>query len=340
MFKTRNYSIMGIKGEFIMSNFKQTLRLQNEVCNQNKKQALKDAEKHIRNIIDSKILKDFADEFNNQFASLSVKNVKEFIVNEIKNGNESFNSGNTIEKSRYSFRGELYLSGLSTTWKMLVNAEILQAYSELELLTENKIKVVKKFEKYFPLCKFNDLDKLKSAIPDKDNKIKMQISAQLSEPLPELFQRLQVSNNVKMFLQELMNELKSEGITPSLLQYTRNSKYLKCERFGPTFRELSTGQRTMADVYEHVYYDSKHDYNLENIVRKSIHETEIAFYTTGFTRPNLEEERHFGGFSDTKLKKFIPVSKWQRPQENKWLRPKKNEHLKPPVIILRFKCTF
>lgn len=82
---------------------------------------------------------------------MTVKNIKEFIVSEIKESNQEILHSHSANKSRYrDFCGELYLSGLSTTWKMLINTEILQAYSELELLTENKIKTVAKYQKYFP----------------------------------------------------------------------------------------------------------------------------------------------------------------------------------------------
>ena len=124
---------------------------------QNKKQSLKAAETHLQRVIDSQVFKDFVNEFNNQFVDLTVKNIKEFIVSEIRESNQKILHSHSVIKSRYrDFCGELYLSGLSTTWKMLINTEILQAYSELELLTENKIKTVAKYQKYFPCCTFND----------------------------------------------------------------------------------------------------------------------------------------------------------------------------------------
>ena len=337
-------------------SFKQTLRQQNETYYQNKQQSLKDAETHIKKIITSQVFKDFVNEFNNQFVDLTVKNIKNFIVSEIKESNQRILSIHSVNKSRYrDFCGELYLSGLSTTWQMLINTEILQAYSELELLAENRIKTVAKFQKYFPYCIINDLDKIKSLPSDKDGKIKAQISAQLSDSIPEPFKRLQVSNNTKIFLLKLSTELKNEGIKPRLLQYTRNRKHAEYmyDR-QPTlndFTDIVIGKGPQMRLH----YDEKYDYDPQSNVSKIVKETKIAYITPGIVRSKPEEECHLGCFSKTKLKKFTPVSKWQRPQERNFkkiicfvgkvlkliiLQEKSDRLIKHPEIILRFKYTY
>ena len=337
-------------------SLKQTLRQQNETYYQNKKQSLKAAETHLQRVIDSQVFKDFVNEFNNQFVDLTVKNIKEFIVSEIRESNQKILHSHSVIKSRYrDFCGELYLSGLSTTWKMLINTEILQAYSELELLTENKIKTVAKYQKYFPCCTFNDLGKLKSLTLGKNRKIKTEISAQLSDSIPEPFKRLQVSNNTKLFLLKLSTELKNEGIKPRLLQYTRNRKHAEYmyDR-QPTlndFTDIVIGKGPQMRLH----YDEKYDYDPQSNVSKIVKETKIAYITPGIVRSKPEEECHLGCFSKTKLKKFTPVSKWQRPQERSFkkficfvgkvlkliiLQEKSDRLIKHPEIILRFKYTY
>ncbi len=109
------------------------------------------------------------------------------------------------------------------------------------------------------------------------------------------------------------------------------------------------------DPQMRLHYDEKYDYDPQSNVSKIVKETKIAYITPGIVRSKPEEECHRGCFSKTKLKKFTPVSKWQRPQERNFkkiicfvgkvlkliiLQEKSDRLIKHPEIILRFKYTY